>query len=88
MSYENKYLGRYNVTKNEEDKYFYKVPTLRNIELTAPYLHNGEIKTLREAVTFMMEYQIGVKPNNADVSYIMAFLRTLTGNKPKIMEID
>lgn len=85
---ENKYLGRYNVTKNEEDKYFYKVPTLRNIELTAPYLHSGEIKTLREAVMFMMEYQIGVKPNNVDISHIMAFLRTLTGNKPKIMEID
>lgn len=85
---ENKYLGRYNVTKNEEDKYFYKVPTLRNIELTAPYLHSGEIKTLREAVMFMMEYQIGVKPNNVDITYIMAFLRTLTGNKPKIMEID
>ncbi len=88
MSYENKYLGRYNVTKNEEDKYFYKVPTLRNIELTAPYLHSGEIKTLKEAVTFMMEYQIGVEPNTTDVSHIMAFLRTLTGNKPKIMEID
>lgn len=85
---ENKYLGRYNVTKNEEDKYFYKVPTLRNIELTAPYLHSGEIKTLREAVMFMMEYQIGVKPNNVDITHIMAFLRTLTGNKPKIMEID
>lgn len=85
---ENRYLGRYNVTKNEEDKYFYKVPTLRNIELTAPYLHSGEIKTLREAVMFMMEYQIGVKPNNVDITHIMAFLRTLTGNKPKIMEID
>ena len=88
IKYENKYLGRYNVTKDEEDKYFYKVPTLRNIELTAPYLHSGEIKTLREAVTFMMEYQIGVKPNNAEVNHIMTFLRTLTGNRPKIMEID
>ncbi|MGD9553134.1 MAG: cytochrome-c peroxidase [Arcobacteraceae bacterium] len=88
IKYENKYLGRYNVTKDEEDKYFYKVPTLRNIELTAPYLHSGEIKTLREAVTFMMEYQIGVTPNAAEVNHIMAFLRTLTGNRPKIMEID
>jgi cytochrome c peroxidase len=88
IKYENKYLGRYNVTKDEEDKYFYKVPTLRNIELTAPYLHSGEIKTLREVVTFMMEYQIGVTPNAAEVNHIMAFLRTLTGNRPKIMEID
>jgi len=89
MDYEeNKYLGLYNVTKDEEDKYFYKVPTLRNIELTAPYLHSGTIVTLQEVVVFMMEYQIGVTPNEKDINEILAFLGTLTGERPKILEID
>jgi cytochrome c peroxidase len=64
------------------------VPTLRNIELTAPYLHRGTIVTLQEVVVFMMEYQIGVTPNEKDINEILAFLGTLTGERPKILEID
>ncbi|WP_419770921.1 MAG: cytochrome-c peroxidase [Candidatus Marinarcus sp.] len=89
MHYEkNKYLGRYNVTKNEEDRYFYKVPTLRNIEHTAPYLHSGTISTLKETIEIMLEYQVGIKPKAENVEKILSFLKTLTGEQPKIMDMN
>ncbi|MEA1915196.1 MAG: cytochrome c peroxidase [Campylobacterota bacterium] len=78
-------LGRYNVTKKEHDKYLIKVPTLRNIELTAPYLHNGKMKTLKSAVDFMLRYQVGIKPDNEDTQKIVKFLKTLTGDTPHIL---
>jgi len=81
-------LGRYNVTKKVTDKHFGKVPTLRNIELTAPYLHDGDIKTLEEAVIFMLDYQVGMVPHKNELGKIVAFLKTLTGEMPKIMDID
>jgi len=79
-------LGRYNVTANEEDKYHFKVPSLRNIELTAPYLHNRSIKTLASTIEKMIVYQIGQTPNKEDIQKIEAFLNTLTGDKPIILE--
>ena len=85
---DDKYLGRYNVTKDEDDKYFFKVPTLRNIEKTAPYFHNGESKTLKDAIQTMMEYQLGVKANKNDIDKIISFLKTLNGQTPKIMEMN
>jgi cytochrome c peroxidase len=45
-------LGRYNVTKKEEDKGKFKVPGLRNVALTAPYMHNGQFKTLKEVIDY------------------------------------
>lgn len=78
-------LGRFNVTKNEAEKYFFKVPTLRNIALTAPYFHDGETWTLEEAVTTMAWHQLGVKLKEAQVQSIVAFLKTLTGDQPKII---
>lgn len=84
----NDYLGRYNVTKDDNDKYFYKVPTLRNIELTAPYLHSGEIKTLPETIEFMLKYQVGIKPSQKEVHAIYAFLKTLTGEKPAVLDME
>lgn len=82
------YLGRYNVTKDEEDKYYFKVPTLRNIAQTAPYFHNGEANTLREAIEIMMEYQLGVEPVGQSVDKILAFLQSLNGKLPAIMELN
>ncbi len=79
-----KTLGRYNVTKKEEDKYVFKVPLLRNIELTAPYFHDASTWDLAEAVTIMAEYQLGEKLSNDDVKKIVAFLKTLTGEQPSI----
>jgi len=78
-------LGRFNVTKNEADKYFFKVPTLRNIALTAPYLHDGGALTLKDAITKMMKHQIGALPQDKDIDKIEAFLKTFTGDSPTIL---
>ena len=78
-------LGRYNVTKDEKDKYVFKVPLLRNIELTAPYLHDASTWDLSEAVNIMAEYQLGLKLTEGETGKIVAFLRTLTGDQPSIV---
>ncbi len=72
-------LGRYNITKNEWDKYVFKVPSLRNIALTAPYLHDGSAATLEEAVNVMFKYQLGRSAPQHDKDLIIKFLGTLTG---------
>jgi len=72
-------LGRFNVTGNEADKHKFKVPALRNVELTAPYLHDGSAATLQEAVQVMASYQIGRELQPHEVDRLVAFLRTLTG---------
>lgn len=72
-------LGRYNVSGREEDKYVFKVPTLRNIALTAPYFHNGSVETLAQAVVIMGRYQLGRELPDEDVEAIVAFLNSLTG---------
>ena len=71
--------GRYNVTGKEEDRYVFKVPSLRNIELTSPYFHDGNAQTLDEAIKLMGQYQLGVDIPQKDVDLIMSFLRSLTG---------
>ncbi|MCF6207736.1 MAG: c-type cytochrome, partial [Sulfurovum sp.] len=75
-------LGRYNVTKREEDKYVFKVPSLRNVALTAPYMHDGRFKTLREAVKFMSQAQLGRFMTEDELDAIVAFLESLTGELP------
>lgn len=72
-------LGRYNVTKNEGEKHFFKVPSLRNIEKTAPYLHDGSQTTLEDAVKIMAKYQLNKELTDKEVDDIVAFLKTLTG---------
>jgi len=74
-------LGRYAVTKNEADRHVFKVPSLRNVELTAPYFHDGSAKTLDEAVEVMFRYQLGRSAPAADKALIVKFLKTLTGEK-------
>lgn len=71
--------GRYEVTKNEEDLYYFKVPTLRNIELTYPYLHDGRYDTLEDTVKFMANYQLGKSLNETEINDIVSFLKSLTG---------
>ncbi|WP_202267667.1 cytochrome-c peroxidase [Aliarcobacter lanthieri] len=71
--------GRFEVTNNEIDKYYFKVPTLRNIELTFPYLHNGSIDNLEDTVKFMANYQLGQSLTQDEINNIVAFLRSLTG---------
>lgn len=75
--------GRFAVTKNPNDRYQFKVPSLRNIEKTAPYFHDGSAKSLPEAVRRMAELQTGKKMSDAQVYSIAAFLNALTGDLPK-----
>ncbi|MFA5080980.1 MAG: cytochrome c peroxidase [Hydrogenophilaceae bacterium] len=74
--------GRYNVSKLEEDRNTWKVPTLRNVALTAPYLHNGAVSSLDEAVRVMATTQLGANLSDADTKDIVAFLEGLTGEFP------
>ncbi len=72
-------LGRYLVTKDEEDRHVFKVPSLRNVAITAPYFHDASAKTLEEAVDVMFKYQLGRTPSQEDKDLIIQFLKTLTG---------
>ena len=74
--------GRFNVTQNEADRHKFKVPTLRNVALTAPYFHDGSIETLDEAVRIMGRVQLGQQLTDAQVTDIVAFLNALTGELP------
>lgn len=76
-------LGRYEVTKKETDKNLWRVPTWRNVALTAPYFHNGKVSTLEEAVKVMAKTQLNKDPDAAQVANIVAFLNSLTGEFPK-----
>lgn len=72
-------LGRYLVTKDEEDRNVFKVPSLRNVAVTAPYFHDASAKTLEEAVDVMFKFQLGRVPSDEDKALIILFLKTLTG---------
>jgi len=72
-------LGRYAVTKQEADKFVFRVPSLRNVAVTPPYFHDGSASTLPEAVHAMFEYQLGRKPSPQDLELIVKFLGALTG---------
>jgi cytochrome c peroxidase len=82
-------LGLYEITQNPADRWKYRTPTLRNVALTAPYMHNGALQTLREVVEF---YNRGGEPNevldplirplslqSAEIDDLVAFLESLTG---------
>jgi cytochrome c peroxidase len=75
--------GRYEVTKKDDDKNLWRVPTWRNVALTAPYFHNGKVKTLDEAVRVMGKTQLGMDLSGPQVDDIVAFLNALTGEFPK-----
>jgi cytochrome c peroxidase len=79
-------LGRYNVTHKERDKYYFKVPSLRNIAKTAPYFHDGRTSSLRVAVLTMAKYQLGRKITPQEVDKIVAFLKSLNGELPHNIE--
>lgn len=72
-------LGRYNVTKKEEDKHKFKVPSLRNVAATAPYFHDGKVKSLDQAVKLMAKLQLGQDLQPSELRAIVAFLKTLSG---------
>ncbi len=74
--------GREKVTKNVADRMFFKVPSLRNIEKTSPYYHNGRVATLQEAVSKMAEFQLGKNLSEAQLQSIIGWLQTLNGDIP------
>lgn len=74
--------GRVAVTKDEADRFAFKVPTLRNVELTYPYFHDGEASTLSQAVDTMGRIQLGKTFSAEENGKIVAFLKTLTGEQP------
>lgn len=74
--------GRFEVTKQDADKNMFRVPTLRNVAVTAPYFHNGAVDELSEAVQVMAQAQLGKTLSKAEVKSIVAFLETLTGEFP------
>ncbi len=77
--------GRFAVTKTASDEFVYKVPTLRNITLTAPYFHSGKVWDLKEAVSIMGSVQLGAKLTDAEVDRIVDFLGALTGTQPEVV---
>ncbi|MDR3162914.1 MAG: cytochrome-c peroxidase [Helicobacteraceae bacterium] len=74
-------MGRFNVTKREEDRFVFKVPSLRNVMLTAPYFHDGSSETLESAVVQMGYFQLGENLPSGDVENIVEFLNALTGEE-------
>ncbi|WP_308445864.1 cytochrome-c peroxidase [Chitiniphilus purpureus] len=76
--------GRMAVTGKDADRFNFKVPTLRNVELTYPYFHDGEAATLEQAIDVMGRLQLGKKFTKTEVMQIAAFLKTLTGDQPRI----
>lgn len=86
--YDSKYeltrdLGRFDVTKREKDKHMYRIPSLRNVELTGPYMHNGKVPDLEEAVRVMAKTQLNKELDDEEVQALVAFLKGLTGRLPK-----
>ncbi len=75
--------GRYEETKKEEDKHLWRVPTLRNLTHTAPYMHNGKVKTMEEAVKVMAKIQLNTDLTEKETTDIVAFLSALTGKFPQ-----
>lgn len=76
--------GRFAVTRTASDEYVFKSPSLRNIELTAPYFHSGKVWDLKLAVAIMGSSQLGQELSAGDVDSIATFLRSLTGKQPHV----
>lgn len=77
--------GRAGVTGKDVDRFNFKVPTLRNVEMTYPYFHDGAANTLTEAVDVMGRLQLGKKFTKDENAKIVAFLKTLTGDQPNFV---
>ncbi|TWU42612.1 cytochrome-c peroxidase [Novipirellula artificiosorum] len=77
-------LGRFAVTQAESDKHLFKVPTLRNILLTAPYFHHGRVSTIHEAIDVMAQTQLDTELSGAEIAEIAAFFAALDGRFPEL----
>ena len=77
-------IGVAGLTKNPNEEMVFKVPNLRNIELTYPYFHDGAVNSLAEAVNIMGKIQLDKEFTPEETTQIVAFLKTLTGERPKL----
>jgi len=74
--------GRFTITQDESDKYVFKVPSLRNVEKTYPYFHDGSVADLKQAVLIMAQLQVPMPITEQQADEIVTFLKTLTGEIP------
>jgi cytochrome c peroxidase len=74
-------LGRFQLTGSDNDRQVYRVPSLRNVALTAPYFHDGSVATLEQAVELMFGYQLGRQASLQDKYLIVSFVYTLSGER-------
>ncbi len=81
----NEVEGRAAVTGKDVVRFTFKVPTLRNVEMTYPYFHDGEAASLTEAVDVMGRLQLGRQSSDEENAKIVAFLKTLTGEQPQFL---
>ena len=77
--------GRFEVTHQEADRMVFKVPSLRNVALTAPYFHDGSVTKLPEAVRMMGKHQLGIELTDPEIASIVAWLGSLTGTQPAVV---
>ncbi|NPA55469.1 MAG: c-type cytochrome [Epsilonproteobacteria bacterium] len=77
---------RYEITHRNDDKFVYKVPSLRNITQTAPYFHDASTKELFVAINKMAYYNLGLSLTDQQIESIIAFFKTLTGKRPEILD--
>ena len=82
VPYDTKDEGRAKISGNEAEKFFFKVPSLRNIDKTAPYFHDGTVATLDEAIVLMGKHQVGKELKPEEIASIKAFLGSLTADLP------
>jgi cytochrome c peroxidase len=75
-------LGRMKETKNEADKYMFKVPSLRNIAETWPYYHDGSVKELDKSIVIMAKAELNRDLTPLEVTHLVAFMKALTGEVP------
>ena len=73
-------IGRAAVTKNDAEKFFYKVPSLRNVAKTGPYFHDGDVPNLEEAISIMAEVQLGKELTKSETQDMVAFFNSMTGD--------
>jgi len=83
---DSKWQDRFSVTNKIEDINIYKVPSLRNVEKTSPYFHDGSVQNLKDAIYTMAYFNIGVVLEENEINDIESFLKTLTGEIPKNFE--
>ena len=78
-------VGRMNSTGNPEDDHVFRVPTLRNLPLTAPYFSDGSVATLEQVIPLMAEVQLDTELSSEETAALIAFLGSMVGDQPQVV---